>query len=65
MASADVRDHLGLGQARLEHTLTDRHYGRIVTPNLSGYLVPVHANVRRDRVPAQTGPSLRAAYPPR
>ena len=35
----------GLGQALLEHTVTDRRYGRILTPNLSRYLVPVHADV--------------------
>lgn len=35
----------GLGTALTEHTLVDRHIGRIVTPNLSGYLVPVAADV--------------------
>jgi xanthine dehydrogenase YagR molybdenum-binding subunit len=35
----------GLGQALLEHTVTDRRVGRIVTANLSSYLVPVHADV--------------------
>jgi xanthine dehydrogenase YagR molybdenum-binding subunit len=35
----------GLGTALTEHTLVDRELGRILTPNLSGYLVPVHADV--------------------
>jgi xanthine dehydrogenase YagR molybdenum-binding subunit len=35
----------GLGTALTEHTLVDRHLGRIVTANLSGYLVPVEADV--------------------
>lgn len=35
----------GLGTALTEHTLVDRHLGRILTPNLSGYLVPVTADV--------------------
>ena len=28
-----------------EHTLVDRRLGRIVNPNLSGYLVPVNADI--------------------
>ncbi|RSM86319.1 xanthine dehydrogenase family protein molybdopterin-binding subunit [Kibdelosporangium aridum] len=35
----------GLGTALTEHTLVDEHLGRILTPNLSGYLVPVEADV--------------------
>jgi xanthine dehydrogenase YagR molybdenum-binding subunit len=35
----------GIGVALTEHTLLDPHLGRIVTPNLSGYLVPVTADV--------------------
>jgi len=35
----------GLGQALLEHTDTDRRFGRILNPNLSQYLIPVHADV--------------------
>ncbi|GGS77017.1 xanthine dehydrogenase family protein molybdopterin-binding subunit [Nonomuraea spiralis] len=35
----------GIGVALSEHTLTDPHLGRILTPNLSGYLVPVAADV--------------------
>jgi xanthine dehydrogenase YagR molybdenum-binding subunit len=35
----------GLGAALLEHTVTDRRHGRILNPNLSQYLVPVHADV--------------------
>jgi xanthine dehydrogenase YagR molybdenum-binding subunit len=35
----------GLGMALTEHTIVDRNLGRIVTPNLSTYLVPVEADV--------------------
>ncbi len=35
----------GIGFTLTEHTLVDPHLGRIVTPNLSGYLVPVNADV--------------------
>jgi xanthine dehydrogenase YagR molybdenum-binding subunit len=35
----------GIGMALMEHTLVDPRAGRILTPNLSGYLVPVHADV--------------------
>jgi len=35
----------GLGFALTEHSLVDRRLGRILTPNLSGYLVPVEADV--------------------
>jgi xanthine dehydrogenase YagR molybdenum-binding subunit len=35
----------GVGFALTEHTLIDRQLGRILTPNLSGYLVPVEADV--------------------
>ncbi|XRQ11953.1 xanthine dehydrogenase family protein molybdopterin-binding subunit [Actinomadura welshii] len=34
-----------IGIALTEHALIDPHLGRIVTPNLSGYLVPVNADV--------------------
>ena len=34
-----------IGITLTEHTLVDPHLGRIVTPNLSGYLVPVNADV--------------------
>jgi xanthine dehydrogenase YagR molybdenum-binding subunit len=35
----------GIGMALMEHTVADPRVGRILTPNLSGYLVPVHADV--------------------
>ena len=35
----------GIGMALMEHTVADPAAGRILTPNLSGYLVPVHADV--------------------
>lgn len=35
----------GIGMALTEHTLVDRNLGRIVTPNLSTYLVPVEGDV--------------------
>jgi xanthine dehydrogenase YagR molybdenum-binding subunit len=35
----------GIGMALMEHTVVDPRVGRILTPNLSGYLVPVHADV--------------------
>ncbi|CAM3466001.1 xanthine dehydrogenase family protein molybdopterin-binding subunit [Kibdelosporangium persicum] len=35
----------GLGTALTEHTIVDEHLGRILTANLSGYLVPVEADV--------------------
>src|SRR5262249_62056305 len=35
----------GLGMALTEHPLADPRVGRILPPNLSGYLVPVHADV--------------------
>ncbi|EHN80368.1 molybdopterin [Streptomyces coelicoflavus ZG0656] len=34
-----------VGFTLTEHTLVDHHLGRIVNPNLSGYLVPVNADV--------------------
>jgi xanthine dehydrogenase YagR molybdenum-binding subunit len=34
-----------IGITLTEHTLVDPHLGRIVTPNLSGYLMPVNADV--------------------
>jgi xanthine dehydrogenase YagR molybdenum-binding subunit len=34
-----------IGFTLMEHTLLDPHLGRVVTPNLSGYLVPVNADV--------------------
>ena len=34
-----------IGFTLMEHTLIDPHLGRVVTPNLSGYLVPVNADV--------------------
>ncbi|MEV4893688.1 xanthine dehydrogenase family protein molybdopterin-binding subunit [Nonomuraea sp. NPDC055795] len=42
----------GIGQALLEHTVTDHRDGRIVNANLADYLVPVNADV----------PVLRAIY---
>ena len=42
----------GIGQALLEHTITDHRDGRIVNANLADYLVPVNADV----------PDLRAIY---
>ncbi|MFD8298782.1 xanthine dehydrogenase family protein molybdopterin-binding subunit [Streptomyces bauhiniae] len=42
----------GIGQALLEHTVTDHRDGRIVNANLADYLVPVNADV----------PSLKAIY---
>jgi xanthine dehydrogenase YagR molybdenum-binding subunit len=35
----------GIGMALMEHTVADPRLGRILTPNLSTYLVPVHADV--------------------
>jgi xanthine dehydrogenase YagR molybdenum-binding subunit len=42
----------GIGQALLEHTVTDHRDGRIVNADFAGYLVPVNADV----------PDLRAIY---
>ncbi|WP_405813884.1 xanthine dehydrogenase family protein molybdopterin-binding subunit [Streptomyces sp. NBC_01390] len=42
----------GIGQALLEHTVTDHRDGRIVNADLANYLVPVNADV----------PDLRAIY---
>jgi xanthine dehydrogenase YagR molybdenum-binding subunit len=42
----------GIGQALLEHTVTDHRDGRIVNANLADYLVPVNADV----------PDLKAVY---
>ncbi|MGP4089187.1 xanthine dehydrogenase family protein molybdopterin-binding subunit [Streptomyces sp. KR55] len=42
----------GIGQALLEHTVTDHRDGRIVNASLADYLVPVNADV----------PDLRAIY---
>ncbi|MER5802158.1 xanthine dehydrogenase family protein molybdopterin-binding subunit [Streptomyces mirabilis] len=42
----------GIGQALLEHTVTDHRDGRIVNANLADYLVPVNADI----------PNLRAIY---
>ncbi|GGS99329.1 MULTISPECIES: molybdopterin cofactor-binding domain-containing protein [Streptomyces] len=42
----------GIGQALLEHTVTDHRDGRIVNADLADYLVPVNADV----------PDLRAIY---
>ncbi|MFC6065957.1 xanthine dehydrogenase family protein molybdopterin-binding subunit [Streptomyces ochraceiscleroticus] len=42
----------GIGQALLEHTVTDHRDGRIVNANLADYLVPVNADV----------PDLKAIY---
>ncbi|MFE7566800.1 xanthine dehydrogenase family protein molybdopterin-binding subunit [Streptomyces sp. NPDC057539] len=42
----------GIGQALLEHTVTDHRDGRIVNANLADYLVPVNADI----------PDLRAIY---
>ncbi|MGN9846881.1 xanthine dehydrogenase family protein molybdopterin-binding subunit [Nonomuraea sp. H19] len=36
----------GIGQALLEHTVTDPRDGRIVNANLADYLVPVNADIR-------------------
>jgi xanthine dehydrogenase YagR molybdenum-binding subunit len=35
----------GIGMALMEHTLLDPRSGRVLTPSLSTYLVPVHADV--------------------
>jgi CO/xanthine dehydrogenase Mo-binding subunit len=35
----------GIGMALMEHTITDRHSGRIVNADLANYLVPVHADI--------------------
>ncbi|MEV0643261.1 xanthine dehydrogenase family protein molybdopterin-binding subunit [Streptomyces sp. NPDC050619] len=35
----------GIGQALLEHTVTDHRDGRIVNANLADYLVPTHADM--------------------
>jgi len=35
----------GVGMALMESTVTDRRRGRVVSPNLSGYMVPTHADV--------------------
>jgi xanthine dehydrogenase YagR molybdenum-binding subunit len=42
----------GIGQALLEHTVTDHRDGRVVNANLADYLVPVNADI----------PDLRAIY---
>ncbi|GEC09195.1 carbon-monoxide dehydrogenase large subunit [Streptomyces spinoverrucosus] len=42
----------GIGQALLEHTVTDHRDGRIVNADLAGYLVPVNADI----------PDLKAIY---
>ncbi|MGP3962448.1 xanthine dehydrogenase family protein molybdopterin-binding subunit [Nonomuraea sp. 3N208] len=42
----------GIGQALLEHTVTDHRDGRIVNANLADYLIPVNADI----------PGLRAIY---
>ncbi|OUC94665.1 xanthine dehydrogenase family protein molybdopterin-binding subunit [Streptomyces swartbergensis] len=42
----------GIGQALLEHTVTDHRDGRIVNANLADYLVPVNADI----------PHLKAIY---
>ena len=42
----------GIGQALLEHTVTDHRDGRIVNADLADYLVPVNADI----------PDLRAIY---
>ncbi|MEE1830265.1 xanthine dehydrogenase family protein molybdopterin-binding subunit [Streptomyces sp. SP17KL33] len=42
----------GIGQALLEHTVTDHRDGRIVNANLADYLVPVNADI----------PDLKAIY---
>jgi xanthine dehydrogenase YagR molybdenum-binding subunit len=34
----------GIGMALMEHTVADPRLGRILTPNLSTYLLPVHAD---------------------
>ncbi|MFM9614491.1 xanthine dehydrogenase family protein molybdopterin-binding subunit [Streptomyces niveiscabiei] len=38
----------GIGQALLEHTVTDHRDGRIVNANFADYLVPVHADIPTD-----------------
>ncbi|WP_235978107.1 xanthine dehydrogenase family protein molybdopterin-binding subunit [Streptomyces lycii] len=54
-----------IGFTLTEHTLIDAHAGRVVNPNLSGYLVPVNADVPRVEVefidkPDPTSPALNA-----
>jgi xanthine dehydrogenase YagR molybdenum-binding subunit len=39
----------GIGQALLEHTVTDPRDGRIVNANLADYLVPVNADIQELR----------------
>ncbi|WP_328353812.1 xanthine dehydrogenase family protein molybdopterin-binding subunit [Streptomyces sp. NBC_00445] len=42
----------GIGQALLEHTVTDHRDGRVVNANLADYLVPTHADM----------PEMKAIY---
>jgi xanthine dehydrogenase YagR molybdenum-binding subunit len=35
----------GIGMALMEHTITDRHSGRVVNADLANYLVPVNADI--------------------
>ncbi|MDR7274310.1 xanthine dehydrogenase family protein molybdopterin-binding subunit [Catenuloplanes atrovinosus] len=54
-----------IGFTLTEHTLIDPHLGRIVTPNLSGYLLPVNADIPDIDVdfvdvPDPTSPALGA-----
>jgi xanthine dehydrogenase YagR molybdenum-binding subunit len=35
----------GIGMALMEHTITDRHSGRIVNADLANYLAPVNADI--------------------
>jgi xanthine dehydrogenase YagR molybdenum-binding subunit len=35
----------GIGMALLERTAVHPEYGKVVSPNLAGYLLPVHADV--------------------
>ncbi len=39
----------GIGQALLEHPVTDHRDGRIVNANLADYLVPAHADIPTDQ----------------
>jgi len=36
---------LGIGMALLEHTQIHPEFGKVVSPNLGGYLLPVYADV--------------------
>jgi CO/xanthine dehydrogenase Mo-binding subunit len=43
---------MGIGQALLEATTTDRETARILNPGLNEYLIPIHAASRRSTLPS-------------